>query len=237
MKLPLWVSIISRVAATVSVFVGAIILVGWWRQIPPGDNPFTPLRLDDPWGGVSELKLTRAVADAGACRALVEQSALAARPVRDRRVSDSCGFDNAFAIERSITPYSAPVRVSCPMAATLYVWEREVLQPLAEEHLDQGVARIEHLGSYSCRNIRGGRSGEPSQHATANAIDVAGFRLADGEIVTVKDDWDDDGPRGAFLHALHDRSCGFFRGVLGPEYNALHEDHFHLDMGPYSLCR
>jgi hypothetical protein len=148
-----------------------------------------------------------------------------------------CAFENAVAIEQSVTPYSAPVQVSCPLAATLYLWERDVLQPLAEEVLGQQVARIEHYGSYSCRNIRGGRADQPSEHATANAIDVAGFRLENGETIWVKDGWDAGGEASAFLRALHDRSCALFRGVLGPEYNELHHDHFHLDMGRYSLCR
>ena len=218
--------------------VGAVVLAGTWRQIPAGDNPFVPLRLDDPAGVATPLKLARALNNPALCRTLVEEASLSASPVADRRVSDMCAFENAFAIERSITPYSAPVQVSCPLAATLYLWERDVLQPLAEEHLGEPIARIEHVGSYACRNVRGGRSSNrPSQHATANALDVTGFRLASGDVVSVKQDWDEDGPRGRFLDALHARSCRLFSGVLGPEYNAAHADHFHLDMGPYSLCR
>jgi hypothetical protein len=237
MRLPLWLSILSRVCAGAAILVGSVVLVGTWRMIPPGENPFVPLDLDDALGPTTALKLAYALADPEACQALIAQSALVTAPVEDRRTSPSCGFENAVAIERSVTPYSAPVRVSCPLAATLYLWEREVLQPLAEERLGTKVTRIEHFGSYSCRNIRGGRRGERSQHATANAIDVAGFRLADGETVWLEEDWDRDDERGEFLRELHSRSCGLFRGVLGPDYNALHENHFHLDMGPYRLCR
>jgi hypothetical protein len=237
MRLPLWLSLLSRVGAAAAFMVGSIALVGTWRMIPPGENPFVPLDLEDAVGPFTALKLARALTDPEGCLVLLEHSELVAEPVEDREVSASCGFENAVAIERSVTPYSAPVRVSCPLAATLYLWEREVLQPLAAERLGQPVARIEHFGSYSCRNIRGGRRGEPSQHATANAIDVAGFRLADGETVWLKDDWDAAGEKSEFLHELHNRSCSLFRGVLGPDYNSLHEDHFHLDMGPYSLCR
>jgi hypothetical protein len=238
MRMPLWLSAVSRLAAVAAVTAGSVILVGSWRMVPPGDNPFIPLSLDHEVGVATPLKLSRALASPEACSAVLAAStSFRTEPIEDRSEAPTCGFENAVAIEQSVTPYSAPVQVSCPLAATLFLWEREVLQPLAEEHFGQQVARIDHYGSYSCRNIRGGRTDQPSEHATANAIDVSGFRLADGERVTVKDGWNADGEPSAFLHELHRRSCGLFRGVLGPEYNALHEDHFHLDMGRYSLCR
>jgi hypothetical protein len=34
----------------------------------------------------------------------------------------------------------------------------------------------------------------------------------------------------AFLHQVHDDACGIFGTVLGPDANAAHRDHFHLDM-------
>lgn len=238
MRLPLWLSLLSRAAAVVAVTVGAILLVGTWRSIPPGENPFVALDLDDAAGFATPLKLARALSDPERCSALLAaSSSFVTEAIEDREESAMCGFENAVAIHQSVTPYSAPVQVTCPLAAALYLWERDVLQPLAQEHLGQQVARIEHYGSYSCRNIRGGRANRPSEHATANAIDVAGFKLADGGAIWLKENWDDEGPEGEFLRALHRKSCGLFRGVLGPEYNALHEDHFHLDMGPYSLCR
>lgn len=237
MRLPPGLALLSRAAAALAVFVAAVVVVGVWRMIPPGDNPFTPLNLEDPVGVFTAEKLARATADPDACMALVANSALQLSRIPDRAESDMCGYENAVAIERSVTPYSSPVNLSCPMAASLYLWEREVLQPLAEEHFGAPVARIEHVGTYACRRVYGGRTGDPSQHATANAIDVIGFRRADGNVVSVLNDWDDDTEEGAFLRDLHDRSCGVFRGVLGPDYNAQHADHFHLDMGPYALCR
>ena len=102
----------------------------------------------------------------------------------------------------------------------------EEMARLAAERLGTKVTRIEHFGSYSCRNIRGGRRGEPSQHATANAIDVAGFRLADGETVWLEEDWDADNERGAFLRELHTAydtsgSAVIMRGTLIPGFLAV----------------
>jgi hypothetical protein len=40
-----------------------------------------------------------------------------------------------------------------------------------------------------------------------------------------------------FLHQVHDDACSVFHVVLGPDYNAVHSTHFHLDMGPSRACR
>jgi hypothetical protein len=237
-RLPAWLSFVSRLTGVLGVALGGWVLAGAYALIPPGENPFIPLKLDDTMGFATGPKLDSAIKSPEACSALLAAaSSLKIRPVENKRVSDMCSLDNAVWVDHSATAYSAPAETSCPLAATLYLWERNVLEPLAEKDLGQPVARIEHLGAYSCRRINGGPTGDPSQHAHANAIDVAGFKLADGTVVYVKDAWSDPGPKGKFLHELHDRSCKLFHGVLGPEYNALHHDHFHLDMGPYSLCR
>ena len=41
----------------------------------------------------------------------------------------------------------------------------------------------------------------------------------------------------AFLREIRDGACDLFRVVLGPDYNAAHRDHFHLDMGAFRACR
>jgi hypothetical protein len=80
-------------------------------------------------------------------------------------------------------------------------------------------------------------AGRRSQHATANAIDIAGFVLRDGREVRLAQDWTGTGFEAAFLRAVRDGACRWFRGVLGPDYNAAHHDHFHFDMGPWRVCR
>jgi len=47
----------------------------------------------------------------------------------------------------------------------------------------------------------------------------------------------EDSPQGRFLDQAHDDACKLFSAVLGPRYNRLHATHFHLDMGPYRICR
>jgi hypothetical protein len=85
--------------------------------------------------------------------------------------------------------------------------------------------------------------GKRSQHATADALDIAGFTLADGKSISVLRQWEADdaatvsGPEALFLREAHRGACRYFKGVLGPDYNAAHSDHFHLETGGYSMCR
>lgn len=111
------------------------------------------------------------------------------------------------------------------------------MQPAAERHLGTGVARIETYGTFSCRRINGAQSGRWSQHATANAIDIFGFRLEDDRLIRVETGWRARDADGRFLEEVFKGGCDLFSIALGPDYNAAHADHFHFDMGPGQVCR
>jgi hypothetical protein len=121
----------------------------------------------------------------------------------------------------------AGIAPSCAVSTALLLWQRDVVQPMARSHLGLEVRTIEHLGSYSCRTIRG--SSAMSEHASGNAIDISAFVLSDGRRVTLVDHWNAQDGRSAFLRAVGDRSCSYFTTVLSPDYNAAHADHFHFD--------
>ncbi len=55
--------------------------------------------------------------------------------------------------------------------------------------------------------------------------------------LAVRDDWNGENDKAAFLRAVRNRACHRFATVLSPSYNRLHADHLHFDMGPFSLCR
>lgn len=82
-----------------------------------------------------------------------------------------------------------PAQVTCAMAASLSAWSDTVLQPAAERHFGSKVQSIRNVASYVCRN----RYNEPgkriSQHALANALDMAAFTLGDGRVISVLDHW------------------------------------------------
>ena len=124
---------------------------------------------------------------------------------------------------------------TCPLAAAFAMFGRHGLQPAAQAVFGQPVVRVEHVGSYACRAIAG--SQRQSQHASANALDIVGFRLRDGRHISIRRDWSKPGAKGEFLRLVHRAACDSFNTTLGPEYNAAHRDHFHVDMGLFRMCR
>lgn len=233
-----------RLAALLLV-VGAI---GQWlyalAQSRPQDMPWTPLELTAPVGAFTGAKLAALGDDFAQCRALLDAAGADYTALPPRNEGPQCGYDDAVRPaaakgRAALTP--AGVGVACPVAAALDVWEREVVQPAALRRFGSRVARIDHFGSYSCRRIYGRDAGNWSEHSRAAAIDVAGFRLADGRRITVARDWQ-DGEKGAFLHEVRDGGCRLFATTLSPDYNAAHRDHLHLDQarrgfGRWSVCR
>jgi hypothetical protein len=163
----------------------------------------------------------------------MEQAGIAHRSLPARGGEAGCGYRGAvrFAAggSRSIQFRPTDLGTSCSVAAALALWEWHVVQPAAQRHLGTRVAGIDHLGSYNCRRINNRAEGEWSEHATANAIDIAGFRLADGQQVSVLRHWHDDPARAAFLRDVRDGACRLFATVLSPDFNEAHRDHLHFD--------
>lgn len=126
--------------------------------------------------------------------------------------------------------------VTCTMANQFAGWARYGVDRAALQILGSRVARIETFGSYSCRTVAGTR--RLSGHATANAIDVSGFVMEDGRRVTVLDDWNGGTPaEQRFLRVIHASACKRFGTTLGPQYNAAHKNHLHLEADGADFCR
>lgn len=126
--------------------------------------------------------------------------------------------------------------VTCNAATTFAAWARFGVDRAAEQILGSHVVRIETFGSYSCRTVAG--TNRLSGHATGNAIDVSAFVLADGRRVTVLDDWNGGTPaERRFLRVIHASACKRFGTTLGPDYNAAHANHFHLEADGAEFCR
>ena len=214
----------------------AFLAVDAW--VPPQHLPWKPLRLEDPIGAATGMKLMRVSGDAEQCRAVLQEGGVRAVVHPERTEGEFCALRDVVTLGRGTTPLRprAPV-VTCKVALSFALWERHALQPAAREILGSPVASIDHYGAYACRRIYGRGEGRISEHAYSNALDVAGFRLRDGRRITVAADWSDEGPEGRFLRAARDGACRTFGAVLGPEYNAAHRDHLHLDRGPYRVCR
>ncbi len=223
---------------TVFLVLMALAAVGllavFQRYAPSQHNPFKPLSVDDPIGAATFHKLISLNTDV--CYATLDAAGLVYTRLDDTSPSRHCGFYDALTLDRSDAPYSLPLSMTCPMTAALAVWERQVALPAAQRILDSPIKRIETYGSYSCRRVNNAQAGSYSQHATGNAIDISGFTLADGRLISVRTDWGKDTPEGKFLHAVREGACRIYSVVLSPDYNAAHADHFHFDMGGGDLC-
>ena len=126
--------------------------------------------------------------------------------------------------------------VTCPLAQTFSAWARFGADRAARQILGSPLVRIETMGSYNCRNVAG--SDRRSAHATANAIDVSGFELADGHRISVLGNWaaGSDAER-RFLTLAFASACKRFGTVLGPGYNPAHRNHLHLELSAKTFCR
>lgn len=234
------------------VLVAVAIVAGWreyQRQVRehPERFPWTALDLDDPVGPFTAAKLGALVDDAAQCRALLGDSG-----DRDRAApplvapNPACGYSDGMRLvpdgPKSIAYRPGDLVTACPVAAALRLWEGAV-QQAAARYLDSPVTRIDTFGSYNCRRLYGRSDGQWSEHATADAVDIAAFRLADGRTISVLNDWTGGtAEERAFLRSTRDAACRLFATTLSPDYNEAHRDHLHLDQAArgstgWTLCR
>jgi hypothetical protein len=238
--------IVVRVAW--AALLAAALALGWALHsgaivVPERFNPWAPLDVAAEPDLLTGFKLRRARGDPARCMAALAGAGMHYEAVPDRDTGPGCGFRDAVRLRggRSLA-LSSPTVLSCRAALSFAMWERHALQPAAALHLGAPLVRLEHLGSYACRDVNTGegataRSGRRSRHATADALDVSGFVPEDRRRISVRRDWGGDDAEARFLRAAHAGACRYFDGVLGPDYNAVHADHFHLEAGGWSLCR
>jgi hypothetical protein len=179
------------------------------------------------------------------CLRDLERDHVVFEPAREYSVAGSCGVPNPVRVSAAGAQWSSPGVVSCQMARQIDRFELDVVQPLAQKFFGQPVVRLNHMGTYNCRNQRnsavasakkGRTGGRLSEHAKGQAIDIGGFQLADGSVISVKTHWTGAGRKSEFLHEVAQASCDTFNVVLTPNHNREHHDHLHLDIGPHKLC-
>lgn len=219
------------------VFILVAVATVGCRWLPSHYNPFTPLSLDDPPGPITQYKLRRLTPEA--CASLLSQANQKAL-IRTQPVADSagaCPLHNVVRV-RDFGPVSlnSSFLASCPLALSSALFVSQQARPLTRTWTGSELVRIEHLGSYACRNIYHRPDARRSEHATAEALDISAFRLANGERVTILHGWRSTKTQ-PWLQALLTASCGYYGNGLGPEYNAAHANHFHLGMRGFGLCR
>jgi hypothetical protein len=228
---------LARTLLTIALLLGAAIAAYIYGRDyvrrHPQDFPWTRLSLRDPIGPFTSRKLAALASDTPQCRMLLRDAGAVDEPAPARQSGPDCGYaDGTRLVAREGEPGFSPAGLvtSCPVAAALTIWEQQVLKPAAARHFGSQVTAITHAGSYSCRRIYGREYGNYSEHARANAVDITGFRLADGTRITVLADWSGNSSKSAFLRDVRDGACRLFATTLSPDYNPEHRDHLHLDL-------
>ncbi|WP_407176224.1 extensin family protein [Bradyrhizobium sp. STM 3562] len=211
-------------------------------EIPPAIQPPAPPPAASSEHKPSEQATAPAAPEPSACRqALTEDVAIAPSlpPIHD---PGGCGGEDLVRLEAIVLPDKHRVAVSpaatlrCPMATAIADWVRTDIAPLAQE-LGSRLAGLDNFESYECRNFNGVKGAHLSEHGHANALDVHGFKLADGREIVLTDR---DEPRSLREDMLHS-ACTRFTTVLGPDSDFHHEDHIHLDLmerhNNYRICQ
>jgi hypothetical protein len=199
---------------------------------------YDPLALPDlaqPPGFLTEWQMALVDHAPADCALVLQRVGLSVRLKPDRQSGATCSLSGHLQLQSLSRARLRPEDMRCAVAARLYQWERHALQLQAKRLLGEDIAEILHFGSYSCRTIRNGSS--MSEHATANAFDISGFKTASGKTISVKRDWGKPTAEGRFLLAARDGLCDWFNATLSPDYNADHADHFHVDMGWWQTCK
>lgn len=151
----------------------------------------------------------------------------------------ACGIQEGVRV-RSVSgiPLSQQAVMDCKTAKAFKQWVDKGVKP-ALGSTGGGVAQINVAAHYACRTRNNQPGAKISEHGRGRAIDISGFRLRDGSEITLLQGWNrrDTGP---ILRKMHQRACGIFGTVLGPDSDRFHKDHFHFDTARYrsgSFCR
>jgi hypothetical protein len=202
--------------------------------LPPHFDPFTPPDLREGPSWLRSIKLKNLDLDPQVCLQSVKQVGIASTLLPNSGRGPACYLNSTLMLNRVSVAKIKPEQTRCNVAARLYLWERHVVQPAAQKYFGQSVKEITHFGSYSCRTIA--RSDNMSEHATANAFDISGVRLANGKMISVLSGWKAGSKDSGFLREVRNGLCDYFNLTLSPDYNADHADHFHVDMGWVRGC-
>lgn len=170
------------------------------------------------------------------CHADLRAEGVDFRPLPDRDFGAGCGVYGAVQLTDIGVPVTGITAMKCGNARAFAAWIRNAVAPAAYQILGSELRRVQGMGTYACRNAAG--SGRRSGHATANAVDVGGFTLADGRTVSVLNDWrSEDAEVQRFFSTIRRSACKRFGTVLTPDYNAAHRDHLHLENDRADFCR
>jgi hypothetical protein len=177
-----------------------------------------------------------------ACRLALDDSIAIAPSVPDIKGPGACGGPDMVHLEAVILPDKTRVPLKpggtmrCAMAAAIADWVRTEMAPLAAG-LGSRVSELDNFDSFDCRGRNRVVGAKMSEHGRANALDVRGLKLANGQTIALTDRATPREQREKVLLSM----CARFSTVLGPGSDGYHEDHVHVDLaerrGNYKICQ
>lgn len=184
-----------------------------------------------------------------ACEKMLAGLDLIWRPDQPIGEPGGCGTPAPIAIaEVAQIRIDPPATVNCDFAVALNAWFTRSVQPEARKRVGVSVIGVRNASSYACRRRNNAKTGKLSEHARANALDIAAFDFGKSAQVTVAGG--SGGllqkiglsAKGNFMKTLRRSACGYFNTVLGPGADRYHGDHFHVDLmklrpGRFKMCR
>jgi hypothetical protein len=177
-----------------------------------------------------------------ACRQALTEEIAIAPSIPDIHGPGGCGAEDLVRLEAIVladkkrVSVNPPATLRCGMASAIADWIRTDIVPLAAG-LGSEPSALDILGSYECRGFNGVPGAPLSEHGHANALDVGGIKLANGQSIVLTDRTVARELRESVLHSV----CARFMTVLGPDSDWYHEEHIHLDLMPrhnnYKICQ
>jgi hypothetical protein len=177
-----------------------------------------------------------------ACRLALTDAIAIAPSIPDIKGAGGCGGEDLVRLEAVVLPDKRRVSVKpaailrCAMATEIADWIRTDMVPLAAS-LGSAISDLDNFDSFECRGRNRVAGAKLSEHGRANALDVRGLKLANGQSISLTDRTVSRETRETVLHSV----CERFSTVLGPGSDWYHEDHIHLDLmerrNNYKICQ
>ena len=177
-----------------------------------------------------------------ACRLALSEEIAIAPSIPDITGPGGCGGEDLVRLEAVVLPDKHRVALKpaailrCKMASAIADWIRTDMTPLAAG-LGSEISDLDNFDSFECRGRNRVAGAQLSEHGRANALDVRGVKLANGQSISLTDRGVPRELRESVLHSV----CTRFTTVLGPGSDGYHEDHIHLDLmerhNNYRICQ
>jgi hypothetical protein len=177
-----------------------------------------------------------------ACRLALTDAIAIAPSIPDIKGAGGCGGEDLVRLEAVVLPDKRRISVKpaailrCAMATAVADWIRTDMAPLAAS-LGTAISDLDNFDSFECRGRNRVAGAKLSEHGRANALDVRGLKLANGQSISLTDRTVSRETRETVLHSM----CSRFSTVLGPGSDWYHEDHIHLDLmerrNNYKICQ